>query len=588
MTATVPNIVNVTPSNGSIGIAIGDVITILFDQEMDRESLNEGTLVLTGPDELTTWGNLVQPVDRPGLDDEDILSSPYFGGYVKGTITYEKTGSSGGILDDNTEDSTGDGTLWRTKAIFTPDKPLSPNVEYKFIILGDENDTDAFDSGVKTRTVFDTNNTAVVGTGVLEFFGGYTGSSTENYVVEIITGGTTGNAEYIWYKESNPLTTYSGLTSTGSRELEDGIYVYCDPDGSFTVGDTFTVVAVSFLTLANNYEWSFSTGSGSILVPPSTSSTSGIDDLVTTGSGLAVSSSSPEDGGTNLVFDSLYTITITFDKNIESSTVSTESIIVWSESVNGDSAYTADGILDRTVSVSGAVITIDITPIVPATAQLYENNIVFTKILNTVLATDGTSLVSEQTLFFTTTYNPFYSSERLIRLHLGPVIKDVPNDAVNFAIFEASIMADLVSYSTTITNGTFFLKAKRYYTKCLACLILIEAITGDGTISAGMKKSLGDLSVWRDGNYDAIKDRMDSLRDCVLSWEQSIATGGAIAPGGRLKPAVSVKGANADDAIYVSRQWQPTTGRGVSSRGVGNSSVYASGRRNVRTFKKRR
>ena len=358
---TTPLIVDVYPASGARGIPIGDQVRVIFDQEMDEDSINTGTFVLTGPDEAPVFGPVdVTPFDEPGFDDEDILSSPYFAGYVKGTISFSKVDPSGGLVDDSVVDTTGDGTLWRTVAIFTPEKPLKPNVEYTVIILGDDEPADGLDTGVKTRTVFDTVFTGS-GTGRLSFYGGYTGETTRSYTLEITTGGATGDAEYIWWNDNDPLTTYQGITTTGTRELEDGIYVICDPDGSFTAGDKFQVVVVPAMPLLNTYRWSFNTGSGAIIIPPSTSSASGISDLETVAGGLKILSITPKDKATNIDPDSLVEIVITFNKDVDPASITDETITLWSESVNGDPAYEATGDIAKVLSVDGATVTIQLT-----------------------------------------------------------------------------------------------------------------------------------------------------------------------------------------------------------------------------------
>jgi len=358
--ATTPNVVDVYPAPSASGIPLGDQIRIIFDQEMDQSSINLGTLVLSGPDDAPVFGPTdVTPFDEPGFDDEDILSSPYFSGYVKGTISFSKTDASGGLVDDDIEDTDGSGDLWRTVAIFTPEKPLKSNVEYSCMILGDEAPTDDFDTGVTTRTVFDTIFTGS-GTGLLSFNGGYTGSETRTYIIEITSGGSTGNAEYIWWKTSDALTTYSGITSTGARELEDGIYALCDSDGSFTAGDRFQVVVIPALVLPNNYRWTFTTGSGSILTPPSSSSASGV---LSTTPELEIVSITPKDKATHLDPESITEIVIVFNQDVDPSTITDENITIWTEPTNGnmyDENIEYDGVFSKVLNVSGNTVTIQI------------------------------------------------------------------------------------------------------------------------------------------------------------------------------------------------------------------------------------
>jgi hypothetical protein len=591
--ATTPQIVDVYPANGAQGIPVGDQIRVVFDQEMDRTTINTGTFVLVGPDEAPVFGPIdVTPFDEPGFDDEDILSSPYFSGYVKGTISFSRVDASGGIVDDSLEDTTGAGNLWRTVAIFTPDKPLKPNVNYQVVLLGDEAPTDDFDTGIRTRTVFDTVFTGT-GTGRLSFQGGYTGDNERNYVVEITSGGQTGNAEYIWWDANDPLLTYSGITSTGERELEDGIYITCEPDGSFTAGDKFEVVVKSALVLQNNYRWDFSTGSGSIVTPPSTSSTSGIESVSgnVVGSGasssFSVSDIDPEDGeyGVSISTDpySGEVITVTFSDNANPLTLAGSAIQLEGKPANGNwDKFTATGDLDFTAVLTNNVLSITLDP-----GQLYNNNIVVLTLDKKVADNNGNTLGSNQEFYFGTTYTPLYSSEERIRLDIGPLIVDVPQETVMRAILEASIQADANTFSTSISNSEYFYHARWQYTTCLAEYILVRGLLSDPSLTDKMTKRLGELSVSRGGS-GSIEELLARLEDCAFGWEAAVQTGGDIARGTSLRPRVSVKGEFADDAIVVSRQWEPTSGVGVTNKhSAGNHKRYASGRRDLKTFRRK-
>lgn len=355
--SSTPAITNVYPAPGAMGIAIGDQVQVTFNQEMDETSINTGTFVVVGPDTGVQFQDEINPWDEPGFDDEDILSSPYFKGYVKGTIVFSRVDAYGAEVDDSMVDYTGVGNLWNTVATFVPDKPFAVNKQYTVFILGDENASNDFDSGVRTRTVFDTQETKT-GTGILVFGGGYTGDNIRNYTLKITTGGAAGTAEYEWWDNSSPLVVYSGRTSTGRREFEDGIWVECDPDGTFALDDTFQVKVVPFVAMPQNYKWSFTTGSGSIAVPPSEYSASGIQEL--TSGGLQVVSVTPALYSTNLDPETIEAIVITFNKALDETTITDDTVLVWSESVNGDTAFVASGDIVKILNVSGNTLTIQI------------------------------------------------------------------------------------------------------------------------------------------------------------------------------------------------------------------------------------
>lgn len=588
--ATTPHILDVYPAPGASGIPIGDQITVTFDQEMDETSINTGTFVLAAPDRSTTIGEGWNFPDTAGSEDEDMLSSPYYGGFVKGTISFSRVNSYGSPVEDSETDTTGDGTLWRTVALFTPSQPLSPNVQYTVLVAGDEDPTNQFDSGVRTRTVFDPVAVSVTGTGNISFSGGYTGSASKTYTVEIVTAGTVGNATYQWWDNSDPLTVYQGITSTGNRELDNGLLVSFDPDGTLASGDKWTVYCTPFISLLNTYKWTFTTGSGEILTPPSSSSASGIGDIsatATSASTFSVSEVSPEGGkyGVSISQDpyqgEIITVTFTDTYAVDATTL-VDAVDVRMEAANGDENLVPTTDLDFETTLSGSVLTITLDP-----GQLVQNAIVIVTLDKTIADTEGNTLGSEYITYFSTTYTPLYSSLRRIRFDLGNLIVDIQDETIMLAILEASILADSITFSTTITNSSFYQQAKREFVTCLAELKLLRALYVDGSLGDRVSKQLGDLSVSRSGVGSAIKDRMNEVQDCINYWRIVLESGGAVSPNTSLSPEYSVKGANADDAITVARQWEPTNGYG-SYRSAANAKVSnynSSSRRQYRTFR---
>lgn len=584
--ATIPSIVSVYPANQAKGIVIGDKITVLFDQAIDEESINSGSLVLVGPTKDFIFGRDFTPLDKPGIEDEQILNSPYTGAYVEGTFSFKRISISG-LEEVDIEDTEGNGNLYRTEVIFTPSQPLRTGVTYTVLLAGDETPTDDYDVGIRTRTVFDTIETKT-GTGSIEFRGGFEGETEKSYVIEITSGGVTGEAEYIWWDTSDPLSTFPGITTTGRRQINQGVWVVCDPDGTFNVGDTFSVNCVPPIVLENNYSWSFETGSGSIITPPSTSSTSGIENISTEGS-VSV-------GGTFGIISTLPSareysidttrqdIIITFNEALDEDTIIADNFIVIADPVNGEESIPHGGNLSFSLSVSGSVVTLRLDP-----DQLLENNIVKLTLGSGIQNTDGDNL-SEYSWYFTTTYNPLYTSIRRIRFDLGPLVASIPNETIMFAIFEASLYVDAISFMPISPQAATYLSfAKRELATCLAELMLISGSQGFGPGDT-MSKSLGDLSVSRgDGGYSA-GDKGNELKECIAKWEPVVQSGGEISPYTSLKPGHTVKGATAEDAISVGRLWQPTSmpGLGQTTIPAGNTKTPMTARRWVKNFRKRR
>jgi hypothetical protein len=227
-------------------------------------------------------------------------------------------------------------------------------------------------------------------------------------------------------------------------------------------------------------------------------------------------------------------------------------------------------------------------------SQLYENNIVFVQLDESIAADDGSTLGEDYVWYFTTTYNPMYSHIRRVRLDLGPLIADVPDDTVNLAIFEASLHTNAISFvESDIPNLDYLTAAKREYTTCLAELTLVRGLQGSGLGHDRLGKTLADLTVSRGGLGSMMDKKAAELQECVARWAVPVSSGGNSTPDTSLQPGSAIKGSTADDAIGVGREWHPTSYAG-SDTPLGNTfsrsrtpDGTASLRRWVRDYRKR-
>jgi hypothetical protein len=354
-------IIDSYPANESQGVPTGDSIVLVFNQEMDLTSINAGTVILSGPDNNVMLTGDLQMFEPPELSLQEILNSPYYDGIVKGTFSFEKR-LDGSVVD--LIDEEGVGTLWNTTVIFTPSQPLAPNVKYRVIISGDDSPDSDFDSGVKSRTVFD--RKIENGTNENCFFsGGFNKKVEDIYHIKITTNGDVNSAKFIWWKESDPLITHERKTSSGSRQLENGLFVSFGKDSVFEIDEAWSVVVKPYKLMDTNYSFEFYTGSGSIIIPPSSSSgslISGIDFFSSNQSSpLKIISMTPSDGEANLNPDNVKTVVVKFNKELDPSTINNETVRIIAKAVNGDQNIPSSGELAKILSVDGDTLTIQLS-----------------------------------------------------------------------------------------------------------------------------------------------------------------------------------------------------------------------------------
>lgn len=218
-------ILDTTPNNGAEGVALEQVISVVFDEAIDIDSATAGNIVLaSSATKVTSRG--------PGFEDfipleEDLLNSYVFTGVVSSTITSE----------DN------------LTFIITPDSPLEPDKLYRLIIS----------TNLLTRTIGSI--TASVGntsTGSFELSGPYTGLIADTFTIEVATAGALGAASFTYTRASDGLTSDPIITDR-RVELEDGVFIKFKA-GTFVEGDSWTFTTALGESLDSIYEFSFTTG----------------------------------------------------------------------------------------------------------------------------------------------------------------------------------------------------------------------------------------------------------------------------------------------------------------------------------------
>jgi hypothetical protein len=568
-----PIVDSTVPVSGATSVPVNTTISIIFDQEVDNYRLENGGIVLEGPDESKSIGPGYLGLYPPETDEDEFLASPGYKGIKNVDYTFQRVDDSGNVVPYYDYGSgVGTGDLYRTKVILTPKETLGELTEYTVYIIGDADQTDDYDFGVSSRTVFDTIKGTVTGNGEVVFYGGYTGAIRKRFYVEITGRGDVGTATYNWWTSTDAVKR-SARTSAGNRLLEDGVKVRFVQDRTYEVGDSFSVWCDVPLFMSTTYKFSFTTSEHSIETLPTPSGIiTGISSTSTTTSTFSVTETDPVDRDTLLPITTT-DITITFSEALTSSTVTGSTVTVESfasdESIDGSVPYT--GVLTKTLSVSGTTLTITL-----AADQLYVNNIVVVTLDSSIGSTSSNILGTDYEFFWGTTYDPFYAGTRHVRLRLGSVGSSIPDETINMAIWDASREVAAITPST-ISDSAGYVRARTMYVVCLASWYLIS---GGRLSGGGERKRLADLDISRDsGVTDA---SVDDLKECFERYELALRSGGDAGYGASLRPLGAVKGSDDPDEPIWGRRWE------TPSIPVANARfTYSNWRRWYKTHKRR-
>ena len=358
------------PLNNEDNFPIGQEIILVFSEAADKKKLKE-SVVLFGKDfDRTSGPDNALWLNTSSGENPFFLRSPGFEGFADYTVDI-RFGTIGKDVVEFDEDQT---QIDKQEdricfAIITPKQVLKEESSYNLFVVGSnidslENLSDSYqtlseDRALFPRSVFDAYQ-VINGTNTaseqVRTYGSYLpanneASSTVN--IKIITEGTGSNAKYKWWfsDESEPQPanpTYSSRVSRCTqrwRTLGRGVLV------KFTESD-YTLDSEYFIkcydrsddALETSYAISFQTSTDSVYTYPSNQSTSpiGIESLNIPSSipsqsptePLRVISMTPGNGSVNNDLN-LKTIVIEFNRNLNSETVTQESVKILSYPVSG-------------------------------------------------------------------------------------------------------------------------------------------------------------------------------------------------------------------------------------------------------------
>tara|TARA_R100001510_G_C7646910_1_gene204241 strand:- start:920 stop:1996 length:1077 start_codon:yes stop_codon:yes gene_type:complete len=355
-----PTISLVYPSNGATAVPVGADIQITFSCGIDLSTV-KNNVVIYGKDTDFISGPETATFIRGG-ESADFLKSPGFKGVVPCDFELVYVDSNGDKVDvslkSRAEEEAGP---YKHKLIVSPKSILAPNVLYTVYIIGE--DEEGTSKGVSSRTVYEVDESAVTSTtGDVFVYGGYTRGSDDTINIKITTEGSIGTAKYKWWyaSETESDAREGKVTSRRFRMLEDNLQVRFSGSG-FNLDDTYTVSLNTQEFLDSSLSFSFTTSTTQIQEVPTTTSTTviGTEDDPVVGS-LKVVESSPEDGDTNLSFNKKQII-IEFDEELDSSTISNDTVTILSYPISGIIDSTEDEEeLFKKLTVSGKKLIIDL------------------------------------------------------------------------------------------------------------------------------------------------------------------------------------------------------------------------------------
>lgn len=303
--------------NGTTTFPIGEEIVLEFDNLIDEKTAKESIILLKKIDNKIIETDIkVLILDANGIETPDVFLERVD---TQKTIVSVKPKN---LLDANTNYE----LFIRGKNV---EEVISNNEEITSIALSE-------------RTIFNTSKNNILDEQV-RVYGTYSERTSTQLNIEIVLAGEGSSAKYIWWfsNELKPQASGKRLNRTASRwrSLDRGCYIKFY-GGEYNLGDTFQINVYPKTLLEESYKISFSTSSEDLVLKPTVEAESEIGiilpdfDMASNIEPLRVISMSPKDGSINNSKD-INKIDIYFNKNIDSTTVTQETIVLFKQSVSG-------------------------------------------------------------------------------------------------------------------------------------------------------------------------------------------------------------------------------------------------------------
>lgn len=335
-----PKIISVFPSNSSTSVPVGAKICITFDKSVDLESVKNNIVIYGEESEIMTGPNDTIWLSQSDIGESDFLKTVGFKGIVEydveGLYVNPQNGEEIDAGDITSLESEGYLSAYY-KVCLTPKKLLSEKNTYKVFIIGEVEDN--LKKGISKKTIYDPDYSAVTSsTSFVHVYGGYDSISDDKLFIEVTKAGNIGSCEFsYWFEKAGKVSSQEEkISSRRFRKIKRNLQVRFS-GSSFVKGDIYSVELYSPEFMEDSYHFTFKTAADFIEEVPDTMSTSPIGTKIVLSSqegGLSLLEMSPDDGSTNMKFSDK-TITLSFDNDIDESTVTDDTVIVYTYPVSG-------------------------------------------------------------------------------------------------------------------------------------------------------------------------------------------------------------------------------------------------------------
>lgn len=183
--------------------------------------------------------------------------------------------------------------------------------------------------------------------------------------------------------------------------------------------------------------------------------------------------------------------------------------------------------------------------------------------------TNGEVLEQPVTFDVLSAVHPFYASIDEVRLAGGPLLGKAQDITIACQIYHASKEADLLNMHRARggEQHRVFVGAREHWVHDTAARDLLLSLS----VLAGGPQShvLANFSFARQKGFESegLAEKLKDLKESIKNYEISVRSGGRIAPGGHVRPAMAAKGLLDWEERTPSRTWV-VTGMGANTQTI--------------------
>lgn len=146
------------------------------------------------------------------------------------------------------------------------------------------------------------------------------------------------------------------------------------------------------------------------------------------------------------------------------------------------------------------------------------------RLLPNQLYTVRFSLKAETKEFsFTSRYSPLYSTVKIIRNDFPDLLEGVPDDRINFSIWQASLLANELANTDNITDTTFTYAVKQYVRYKTEYDLVRNLVMSLGMKAGVTDKTLGELRISKEVQTPELEEMLTKLNTEIRKWESAMS-----------------------------------------------------------------